>query len=172
MLHLTVNPKWPVLRIRIRSLFDPWILDPGWVKNQDPGSEMNISDHISESLEAFYWLKILIFFDADPDPRSRIFLVLVSGWKNSDMQHWIWPITIADLQKFNAVVKSVKTCIFVHFTATWSGFRRIKSMRVEIRNTGVKLKLHMPKEPRKVLTEVQIWVFWPLCVADGSVEGV
>jgi hypothetical protein len=40
---------FPVLRIRIRDLvlFDPWIRDPGWVKNQDPdpcfGSEMNIS---------------------------------------------------------------------------------------------------------------------------------
>ncbi len=25
-----------VLRIRIRCLFDLWIRDPGWVKNQDP----------------------------------------------------------------------------------------------------------------------------------------
>jgi hypothetical protein len=34
----------------IRRLFDPWILDPGWVKNQNPypgsGSVMNNPDHI------------------------------------------------------------------------------------------------------------------------------
>jgi hypothetical protein len=41
----------------IRCLFDPWILDPGWVKNPD---------HISESLETIFWVKILKFFDADP----------------------------------------------------------------------------------------------------------
>jgi hypothetical protein len=39
----------------------PWIRDPEWVKNQDPdsgsGSGMNISDHISESLEKFLGLK-------------------------------------------------------------------------------------------------------------------
>jgi hypothetical protein len=42
-----------VLRIR-----DP-VLDPGWVKNQDPGSGsgMNIPDHISESLETIFWVK-------------------------------------------------------------------------------------------------------------------
>ncbi len=45
------------LRIRIWDpvpLFEPWIWDPGWVKNHDPdqgsGSRMNIADHISESL--------------------------------------------------------------------------------------------------------------------------
>jgi hypothetical protein len=36
---------------------------------------MNIPDHISESLETvFFGLKILKFFDADPDPGSGIFL--------------------------------------------------------------------------------------------------
>jgi hypothetical protein len=34
--------------------------DPG------SGSGMNNPDHISESLEAFFWVKILKFFDADP----------------------------------------------------------------------------------------------------------
>jgi hypothetical protein len=33
---------------------------------------MNIPDHISESLETIFWLKILKFFDADPDPGSGI----------------------------------------------------------------------------------------------------
>jgi hypothetical protein len=42
-------------------------------KNEDPepgsGSGMNILDHISESLETIFWVKIvkiLKFFDADP----------------------------------------------------------------------------------------------------------
>jgi hypothetical protein len=50
-----------VLRIQIRDLvplFDPWIRDPRWQKNQDPdpgsGSRMNIPDHISESLGKKY----------------------------------------------------------------------------------------------------------------------
>jgi hypothetical protein len=53
----------------IRCLFDPWNRDRGWVKNQDPdpGSEMNIPDHISESFEkTIFGLKILKFFDSDP----------------------------------------------------------------------------------------------------------
>jgi hypothetical protein len=46
----------------IRCLFDP--LDPGCVKKS--GSGMNNSDHISESSETVFWVKILKFFDADP----------------------------------------------------------------------------------------------------------
>jgi hypothetical protein len=48
------------------SVADP---DPGWVKNQDPGSGsgMNNPDRISESLETIFWVKILKFFDADPE---------------------------------------------------------------------------------------------------------
>jgi hypothetical protein len=54
------------------AFFDPW--NPGWVKNQDldPGWTMNIPDHISESLETIFWVKILKFFDADADPGSGI----------------------------------------------------------------------------------------------------
>jgi hypothetical protein len=40
--------------------------------NQEPdpgsGSGMNIPDHISKSLETIFWVKILKFVDADPDP--------------------------------------------------------------------------------------------------------
>jgi hypothetical protein len=52
-----------------------WPLDPGWVKNldPDPGTGMNILDQISESLEKKFGLKILNFFDADPDSGSGIF---------------------------------------------------------------------------------------------------
>jgi hypothetical protein len=64
----------------IRCLFDPWIRDPGWVKNQDPvrdgkksgsGSGMNNPDHISESLETIFGLKILKFFYSDPGSGIR-----------------------------------------------------------------------------------------------------
>jgi hypothetical protein len=43
-----------------------------------------IPHHISESLETIFWVKILTFFDANPDPGSGIFLTLDPGWKNSD----------------------------------------------------------------------------------------
>jgi hypothetical protein len=54
-----------VLRIRDPVPFCP--LDPGLgmdKKNQDP-------DHISESVETIFWVKILKFLDADADPDSR-----------------------------------------------------------------------------------------------------
>jgi hypothetical protein len=95
-----------VLRFRIRDLgseirclFDPWIRDPGWVKNQDPdpGSRMNIPNHISETLETVFWIKILKFFYADADADPIIFLILDSGWKKfgsginiPDPQHYIF----------------------------------------------------------------------------------
>jgi hypothetical protein len=40
--------------------------------NPESGSGMNIPDHISESLETIFWVKILKFFDVEPDPGSRI----------------------------------------------------------------------------------------------------
>ncbi len=64
-----------MLRIRIRDRvpFYPWIRDPGWVKKSgppDPDPGWTNPDHISESLETIFWVKILQFFCADP----------VSGW--------------------------------------------------------------------------------------------
>ena len=38
----------------------------GMGKNPWSGSGLNNPDHISESLETFFWVKILKFFDADP----------------------------------------------------------------------------------------------------------
>jgi hypothetical protein len=38
---------------------------PGMVKKSGFGSEMNNPDHIFESLETIFWVKILKFFDAD-----------------------------------------------------------------------------------------------------------
>jgi hypothetical protein len=51
----------------IPCLFGPWIRNPGWIKSQDPelGSGMNNPDHISESLQTIFWIKILKFFDVD-----------------------------------------------------------------------------------------------------------
>jgi hypothetical protein len=48
-------------------------------KKSRSGSGMNIPDHIFESLETIFWVKILEFFDADPG--SGIFLTLDLGWK-------------------------------------------------------------------------------------------
>jgi hypothetical protein len=64
--------------MRIRDQLSFCSLDSGWVKNQDPepgsGSEMNITDHFSESsVKKIFGVKILKFIDADPDPGSGIF---------------------------------------------------------------------------------------------------
>jgi hypothetical protein len=47
--------------------FDPWI-----------------PDHISDSLETIFGLKILKFFDVDADPVSFRSWIRDPGWKNSD----------------------------------------------------------------------------------------
>jgi hypothetical protein len=70
-------------RSRIQGIFDPWIRDPGWAKNQVPdpgfGCGVNILKHTSDSLETIFWVKIFKFFEADADP--GIFLTLDPGWK-------------------------------------------------------------------------------------------
>jgi hypothetical protein len=65
------------IRIRIRDPVPFRPLDPGWIKNQDPESWINNPDHISESLETIFWVKILKFFDAETG----------SGINFSDPQH-------------------------------------------------------------------------------------
>jgi hypothetical protein len=45
-----------------------FLTSPGLVKKQDPDPGMNIPDHISQSLETIFWVKVLTFFDLDPDP--------------------------------------------------------------------------------------------------------
>jgi hypothetical protein len=40
---------------------------------------MNIPDHISESLETTFLVKILKFFDADPDSGSVMEKILIQG---------------------------------------------------------------------------------------------
>ncbi len=51
---------------------------------------MNIPNHNFESLDTIFWVKLLKFFDADPDPGSGILLTLdpVSGINIPDPQHW------------------------------------------------------------------------------------
>jgi hypothetical protein len=67
-LYINLNiSSGPVLRIRDPVSFSP--LDPGWVK-LGSGSGMNSPDHIFESLETIFWVKILKFFDADTHPGS------------------------------------------------------------------------------------------------------
>jgi hypothetical protein len=42
-------------------------------KNQDPDPGLKILYHISESLKTTFWVKILKFFDADPDREKSVF---------------------------------------------------------------------------------------------------
>ncbi len=53
------------------------IRDPGWVKNQNPMRDENPGSS-SESIETIFWVK-KTYFNADPDPGSRIFLALNPG---------------------------------------------------------------------------------------------
>jgi hypothetical protein len=52
-------------------------------KKSGSGSGMNDTDHISESLENFFWVKILKIFDADPGYRRE--KIRIRGGKNSDL---------------------------------------------------------------------------------------
>ncbi len=58
-----------MLRIRIRNPVPFCPLDPGSVMGKKLVSEsgMNNPDHSSESLKTIFWVKILKFFDADPE---------------------------------------------------------------------------------------------------------
>ncbi len=68
-----------ILVFRIRGIFDSWILDPGWVKNQDQDQGWKSRNYISESLKTIFRVKMLKFFDADPE--SGIFFGPGSGMK-------------------------------------------------------------------------------------------
>jgi hypothetical protein len=48
-------------------------------KKSKSGSGINIPDHISESLETNFWIKILKFFDSDADPKIVLTLGPGSG---------------------------------------------------------------------------------------------
>ncbi len=52
---------------------------------------MNNPDHISESLETIFWVKILKFFDADPGSGDRDGKNSDPKWKHSDPASGIVP---------------------------------------------------------------------------------
>jgi hypothetical protein len=53
-------------------------------KKSGPGSEMNKPDHISESLETIFLVKIIKFFDADPGRKNSDPGTGIRDGKNSD----------------------------------------------------------------------------------------
>jgi hypothetical protein len=55
-------------------------------KKSGSGSGMNNPDHLSESFETIFWVKMLKFFEADPGSEMEKFL---SGMFIPDPQHWI-----------------------------------------------------------------------------------
>jgi hypothetical protein len=56
-------------------------------KKSESGSGMNNPDHISESLETIFWVKILKFYDADP--RWKKFGPGIRDGNDSDPGSWI-----------------------------------------------------------------------------------
>ncbi len=94
----------------LRILFDPWIRDPGWVKIRirirDPDPELSNPDHISESLETIFWVKILELFDADPG-----FAMEKIRIRNPGSQYWF-------IHFFYIHVYNVTT--FINLLAFWS----------------------------------------------------
>ncbi len=82
ILNISGSAQVSVLQIRDGVFFSAFLIPgSGMEKNLDPylASGMNIPGHVSESLELFFLLKILKFFDVDPDPRSGISLTLDLG---------------------------------------------------------------------------------------------
>ncbi len=74
-------PQKAVLRIRIRDPVPNWPLDPGsgMGKKSWSGSGIYSPDHISESLETVFWVKILKFFEADPGSGMEKIQILHPG---------------------------------------------------------------------------------------------
>jgi hypothetical protein len=63
-------------------LFYPRTRDQEWIdSDQRPGVRINIPDHIFESFETIFGLKILKFFAADLDPGYFLPWIRETGWK-------------------------------------------------------------------------------------------
>jgi hypothetical protein len=61
------SPNLHYLKVlRIRDPGSGAFLTPGSGMGKKSGSGMNNPDHISESLETIFWVKILKFFNEDP----------------------------------------------------------------------------------------------------------
>jgi hypothetical protein len=55
---------------RIRCFYDPWIRDPGWGRKSASGSgirDEQLGSYFLELRNHFFRVKILKFFDADPE---------------------------------------------------------------------------------------------------------
>jgi hypothetical protein len=57
-------------------------------KKSGSGFGMNKLDHISESLETIYCVKILKFFDADRGSGMEKIRIRIQDGKNWDLQQW------------------------------------------------------------------------------------
>jgi hypothetical protein len=64
-------------------------------KKSGSGSRVNNQDHISESSEKFFWVKMFKFFDADQVSEKEKIRIRDLGWKKygsriniPDPQHW------------------------------------------------------------------------------------
>ncbi len=69
------------------SLFDPWIRDPGWIKNQDPVPGNGIytaRNMFSDSLETIFFLLKILFFWRIRDPEYFWPWIRHPVWKNSE----------------------------------------------------------------------------------------
>jgi len=90
----------------IRRLFDR--RNPGWVKYLGSGSGMNNPDHISESLETVFSVKILKFFDAVPG--SGMEKIWIRDGKNLDPGSGI---NIPNPQHCLQAISTIKRHIFL-----------------------------------------------------------
>jgi hypothetical protein len=83
-----INKQWSGSGSGIRCCL--FCRDPEWVKNEDPdpGSEINIPDHISENLETIFWAKYTWIRDGknlirDKHPRT---ITLLTIHQNSELR--------------------------------------------------------------------------------------
>jgi hypothetical protein len=99
-------------------------LDPGSGAFLTPGSGMdkksrswsgmNITHHISESLETIFWVKIFKFFDADPDPGSGISMIGSEMEKIGIRDKHIWSATLP----ITYIVHKVYLYVKIKFSVT------------------------------------------------------
>jgi hypothetical protein len=98
-MHIILRKRdvWQCCGSGIRCLFDPGIRDG---KKTGSGSGINNPDHISESIETNFWVKILKFFDTDPG--SGIWdgkhSDQGSGIRNTDVPYGMHNFTLGEIR--------------------------------------------------------------------------
>jgi hypothetical protein len=89
------------------------------------GSGMNKTDHIFESLEKIFWMKILKFFDADPG--SGLEKIRIRDGKNSDPdpQHWkkTFKMCFCDVYCDNNLNLNNKAVSKLYSDMSWNDFK-------------------------------------------------